>query len=152
MAKITLKATGGDIYLNGIYLDTDVLGGLSNFSNLFLYNSTPALLGTYPNLSEKPNLIQFSNVIIGNGKTKTYSVQASLSDTAAGNVRVGFSGFTFGTLATPTLSNVPIYGNTMTLPGATPTPTPSPSPTSTPTPTPSTGSGQASPASLGFTS
>src|SRR3989338_3215733 len=60
VAKITLAASGGDIFLNGIYLNTDVLGGLSNFTNLFLYNSTPTLLGTYPNQSENPNLIRIS--------------------------------------------------------------------------------------------
>ena len=154
VTKITLAASGGDIFLTGIYLNTDVSGGLSNFTNLFLYNSTPTLLGTYPNPSENPNLIQFSNVIIGNGKSKTYTVKASISDTAAGNVRVGFSGFTFGTLATPTLVGVPIYGNTMTLPGATPTSTPTPTPTLSPsaTPTPTPASTPITPAPLGFIS
>lgn len=155
VVKITLKASGGDVFLNGIYLDTNIPGGLSNFTNLYLYNSTPTLLGTYPNQSENPNLVPLDSVTIGNGLTKTYLVQATISDKAAGKIRVGFSGFTFSTLATPVLVNVPIYGNTMTLPGATPTPTltptptPTPSPSVTPTPTPSVA---VTPASRGFTS
>src|SRR3989344_1723449 len=165
VARITLTASVGDVYLKGIYLGTDIAGGLSNFTNIYIYDTyDSALVGTYPNLSENPNLVEFgSAIVIGNGNTpKTYLVKASLSSSATGNVRVGFSGFTFSTLATPTLVGVPIYGNVMTLPGTvvTPTPTPSPdTPVSTATPTPTTTpqptaspSLMVTPTSLGFTS
>ncbi|MEK7582765.1 MAG: hypothetical protein AAB452_02820 [Patescibacteria group bacterium] len=140
VARITLTASVGDVYLNGIYLNTDVSGGLSNFTNIYIYDvtSTSTLKGTYPNQSANPNLIRFGDVIIGNGGTpKTYLVKASLSSSAAGNVRLGFSGFTFPTLVAPTLIGVPIYGNTLTLPGvvATPTPAPTPQPSADPSPT-----------------
>jgi hypothetical protein len=159
VARITLTASGGDVFLNGIYLATDVSGGLSNFTNIYVYDTyDSSLLGTYPNQSASPNLIQFgSAIVIGNDKSKTYLVKASLAPSAAGNIRVGFNGFTFTTLAVPTYSGVPIYGNVMTLPGvvATPTPSPSPSPTPTPsaTPTPSpTPVTISTPVSRGFTS
>lgn len=152
VARINLTASGGDVFLNGIYLNTDIPGGFSNFSNMYLYNvtSTSTLLGTYPNQSQNPNLIQFSNITIGNGMTKKFLLKATLSSSVAGNVRLGFSGFMFGTQAVPNLSGVPIYGNTLTLPGATPTPTPSATPTSTPIPSPSTS--PITPTSLGFSS
>jgi len=140
VARITLSASGGDVFLNGIYLATDVAGGLVNFSNIYLYDTyNSSLLSTYPNQSENPNLIKFGNVTIGNGKSKTYLIRASLASSAAGTVRVGFSGFTFSTQALPALDGVPIYGNAFVLPGATPTPVPTPtiSPTVAPTPTPS---------------
>src|SRR3989344_2022669 len=105
VARITLTASGGDVYINGIYLATDVSGGLSHFINIWVYDTYNGLTlkGTYPNQSANPNLVQFSNVIIGNGMSKTYLVRASLSSTAAGQVRVGFSGFTFPTLISPAL-------------------------------------------------
>ena len=154
VARITLTASVGDVYLNGIYLATDTPGGLSNFTNIYIYDTyNSTLLGTYPNQTENPNLVQFGNVIIGNGGTpKTYLIKASLSSSAAGNVRIGFSGFTYPTLIGPTLSGLPIYGNVMTLPGVLatpiPTPTPTPTPSLTPTPTPIN---IPTPASLGFT-
>lgn len=151
VARINLTASGGDINLNGIYLATDVSGGLSNFANLYLYNVTSdsTLLGVYPTQTTNPNLIQFGNIIIGNGMTKKFLIRASLSSPASGQVRVGFSGFTYPTQAEPNLSGIPINSNVMTLPGPTPTPKPAPIPTSTPTPTPLT---TPTPASLGFTS
>lgn len=137
VVRIKLTASGGDVYLNGIYLATDVAGGLSNFTNLYIYDTyDSSLLGTYPNQSMNPNLVQIGNVIIGNGLSKTYLIRASLSSTAAGTVRVGFSEFSYPTLAVPTLNGIPIYGNNMTLPGATPTPTPTPSSTPIPSATP----------------
>jgi len=138
VARITLTASGGDVYLNGIYVSTDVAGGLSNFTNIFIYDTyDSSLLGYYPNQSSDPDRVQFSsNVIIGLGMSKTYLVRASLSSSAAGNVRVGFRGFTYPTQAEPSLSDVPIYGNVMTLPGAILTPTPTPIPIATPTPSP----------------
>jgi len=143
VARITLTASVGDVYINGIYLSADAPNGLSNFTNIYLYDVTSGstLKSTYPNQSENPNLMEFGNIIIGNGGTpKTYLIKASLSSTAAGNVRLGFSGFKYPTLVGPTLVGVPIYGNAMTLPGTTPTPTPTPTPiptpSSTPTPTP----------------
>jgi len=160
VAKITLTASGGDIWLKGIYLGTDVSGGLNNFTNIYIYDvtTTSTLKGVYPNQSANPNLVEFSNTIIGNGLSKTYLVRASLSSSAGGNVRLGFSGFSYPTLAEPALVGIPIYGNTLTLPGATPTPTPSPTPTPTPTltptPTPSltpTPTSSPNPISLGFT-
>lgn len=163
VAWVTLTATFGDVYLTGIYLGTDVSGGLSNFTDIYVYDASnnDTLVGAYPNLSANPNLISTGNVIIGNGLSKTYRIKASIASSAAGNIRLGFSDFTFATLATPTLSGVPIYGNIMTLPGATPSPTPSPTvtplPTSTPTPTPTltpspTPTSLITPTSLGFTS
>lgn len=164
VARVTLTASVYDVILKGVYLDTDVAGGLNNFTNIFVYDVTsgidPVLLGTYPQ-NINSNLIEFSsNVIIGNGSVpKTYLIKVSLASSAAGNVRVGFSGFYFpGQI--PTLSGVPIYGNITTLPGvvATPTPTPTPSPTlsSTPTPTPFATpeplAKAGTPASLGFVS
>jgi hypothetical protein len=135
VARITLSATGGDVYLDGISLATDVSGGLSNFTDIYIYDTyDSSLLGTYPNQSASPNLIRFGVVVIGNGKSETYLIKASLAPSAAGNVRVGFNGFTFTTLAVPTYSGVPIYGNVMTLPGVVATPTPLPSPSLTPTP------------------
>lgn len=136
VARITLTASGGDVYLNGIYVATDVVGGLSNFTNIWLYDvaSGSTLLGIYPNQSEHPDLVSFANTIIGNGFFKTYLIRASLASSAAGNVRVGFSGFSYPTLATPALQGVPIYGNTLTLPGVVVTPIPTPSATPTPTP------------------
>ncbi len=155
VARITLAASGGDVFLNGIYLATDVSGGLSNFTDIFIYDTYNGLtlIGRYPNQSANPNLVQFSTVTIGNGMSKTYLVRASLASSAAGKVRLGFSGFTFATQAVPTLSGVPIYGNTLTLPGATPTPNPSPTPmpTASATPTPSP-TNSPTPVSLGFTS
>jgi len=152
VTRINLEASGGDVYLTGIYMGTDVSGGLSNFINLYLYDvtSTTTQKGIYPNQSSNPNLIQFNYIRISPGYPKTFQVRASLSDTAAGNIRVGFSGFTFSTLAAPTLVNVPIYGNVMTLPGPTPTPTPTPTPQPSPTPTPTPV--LITPSSLGFTS
>jgi hypothetical protein len=158
VARITLTASNGDVYLSGIYMGTDVSDGLSNFTNMYLYDTyDSSLVGTYPTQSENPNLIQFTNptyVRIGLGQSKTYLVRASLASSATGDVRVGFSGFTFSTQALPTLVGVPIYGNVMTLPGtvATPTPSPSPTPTLTPSPTPTpTPSSIPTPVSLGFT-
>lgn len=168
VAKITLTASGGDVELRGIYLATDIPGGLSNFTNIKIYDTYDStLLDTYPNQSASPNLVKvsgvFNAVIIGNGQHKTYLLRASLASSAVGNVRLGFSGFTNTTQDIPTsaLVGVPIYGNTMTLPGATPTPTPSPSPspsaTPTPSPTPSpsptpTPINRPTPASKGFVS
>lgn len=157
VAKITLTASGGDVWLKGIYLGTDVSGGLSNFTNIYIYDvtTTSTLKGTYPSQSVNPNLVEFSNVIIGNGLSKTYLVRASLASSATGNIRLGFSGFSYPTLAEPTLVGIPMYGNTLTLPGATPTPTPIPTPTPslTPTPTPTpTPTSQPNPISLDFTS
>ncbi len=136
VAKITITATNGDIFLDGIYIGTDIPGGLSNFSDIRLYTSakTSSWVGTYPNQSETPNLIKFRTAKIAIGKSKTYRLVASLSDTAAGKIRVGFTGFTFSTSIKPTIVNVPIYGNTMTfvdctgkyIPSTTPTPTPTP--------------------------
>lgn len=157
VARITLTATVADVYINGIYLTTDILGGLSNFTDIYLYDvtSTSVLKGTYPNQSENPNLVQFGNIIIGNGSTpKTYLIRASLSSSASGNVRLGFGGFTYPTLEQPILSGIPIYGNTLTLPGIiVPTPTPSliPTPSSTPIPNPIIITAP-TPTSLGFTS
>jgi hypothetical protein len=149
VSKIILTASVGDIYLNGIFLGTDVSGGLSNFTNMYLYDSSDdSLVGVYPNQSENPNLIQFSTVKIANGASKTYLIKGSLSPSANGNVRIGFSGFTFATLEAPTSAGVPIYGNVMTLPGATPTPTPISTPMPSTTPTPASGP---TPASRGFT-
>ena len=163
LARITLTASVYDVTISGIYLETDTPGGLSNFTNIYLYDvtSTSTLKATYPNQSATPNLLEFGNVIIGNGSTpKTYLIRASLSSSATGNIRVGFSGFSFpGQI--PTLNGVPIYGNVMTLPGATSTPTPTPSstPTPTPTPTPTTlvtptpsPTSKPTPTLLGFTS
>lgn len=153
VARITLTVSGGDVYLNGIYVDADVSGGLSNFTNIYIYDTEgSSLLGYYPNQSENPNLVQFSNVIIGNGKSKTYLVKASLASSAAGNVRVGFSGFTYPTQAQPALSGIPIYGNTMTLPGTVVTPIPTPSLTPTPLTSPEPLAEVGNPTSLGFTS
>lgn len=164
VARITLTASVYDVTISGIYIATDIPGGLSNFSNIYLYDvtSTSTLKATYPNQSATPNLLEFGNVIIGNGSTpKTYLLRASLSSSATGSIRVGFSGFSFpGQI--PTLNGVPIYGNVMTLPGgATPTPTPTPSSTPTPAPTltPTTlvtptplPTNKPTPTSLGFTS
>lgn len=165
VARITLTASGHDVYLNGIYLATDISGGLSNFTNIYIYDvtSTSTLKGTYPNQSANPNLVQFGNVLIGNGLSKTYLLKASLSSSAAGNVRVGFSGFTYPTQTPPALSGIPIYGNVMTfvdnygnpIPTPTPSLTPSPSVSGSPAPSPSTTptpSTSPTPASLGFTS
>lgn len=167
VARITLTASVYDVIIDGIYLATDVPGGLSNFTDIYIYDVTSGgstLLGTYPNQSVNPNLVSTGrNITIPNGGVpKTYLIKASLASSAAGSVRVGFSGFTFPTQATPTLSGTPIYGNIMTLPGIlttptpslTPTPTPTPSPTPTPTPsvlTSPTPLSLITPASLGFT-
>ncbi len=149
VARISLTASGGDVYLNGIYVATDVVEGLSNFTNIWLYDVTSGstLLGIYPNQSEHPDLVSFANTVIGNGLFKTYLIRASPTSSAAGNVRIGFSGFSYPTLATPALQGVPIYGNVMTLPGVVATPTPTPSATPTPTPSPSP-----TPPTSGFTS
>ncbi|MEK9157919.1 MAG: hypothetical protein AAB638_01910 [Patescibacteria group bacterium] len=155
VARITLTATVADVYINGIYLTTDISGGLSNFTDIYLYDVTSGstLKGTYPNQSANPNLVQFGNVIIGNGSTpKTYLIRASLSSSASGNVRLGFGGFTYPTLAEPVLNGIPIYGNTLTLPGTivlTPSPTPTPTPSLIPTPIITIAP---TPTSLGFTS
>ncbi len=150
-ARINMTASGGDVSINGIYLGTDISGGLSNFTNIYVYDVTSGttLLDTYPNLSQNPHLMEFPNRTIANGQTKKYLIRVSLSSSASGNVRIGFIGFTYPTQTPPSLVNVPIYGNVMTLPGPTPTPTPSMTPTPTPTPTPTT---SPTPASLGFTS
>ncbi len=151
VAMITLTASGGDVYLNGIYLDTNVSGGLSNFTNVYLYNTTDySMIGAYPTQSENPNLIQFSPVTIGSNMTVTYLVRVTLAASAAGQIRIGFSDFTFATQAEPVLAGIPIYGNVMTLPGPTPTPTPTVTPTPTATPTPSPTS-TPTPAGNGFT-
>ncbi len=165
VARITLTASVGDVIIEGIYPGTDVPGGLSNFTNIFIYDVTsgsePTLVGTYPNASANPNLIKFTNfvTVYNNGTNKTYLIRASLSSSAAGNVRVGFSGVTFPGVNTPTLISIPIYGNVMTLPGVVATPTPTPTPSLSPTPTPSlspeptpTPSPLITPGSLGFTS
>lgn len=166
VVRITLTASVGDVWLKGIYLDTDIPGGLSNFTNIYIYDVTSGgstLLGTYPNSSANPNLVEFSSTLMigNNGTSKTFLVRASPSSSAAGNIRLGFSGFTFPTLVPPTLIGIPIYGNVMTLPGATPTPTPTPtpSPTLSPTPTPTltptlapTPTNRPTPASQGFVS
>lgn len=151
VARITLTASNGDVVFNGIYLGTDISGGLNNFTNLYVYDvtTTITLIDTYPGFSENPNLLEFPNRTIGNGQSKTYLIRASLSSSASGQVRVGFTGFTYPSQTPPNLVNVPIYGNVMTLPGAVPTPIP----TSMPTPTPSTlPAGGSTPNSLGFTS
>ena len=144
VARVTLTASGGDIFLDGIELGTDVAGGLSNFTDIKIYDtygtgSGPVLKGTAPNQSTSPYLVKFSNAtVIGVGMSKTYLVRASLSPSAAGNIRLGFSGLTFGTQAVPALSGIPIYSNVMSLPGVSPTPVPSPTvlvsvtPTATP--------------------
>ncbi|OGN04522.1 MAG: hypothetical protein A3B99_01050 [Candidatus Yanofskybacteria bacterium RIFCSPHIGHO2_02_FULL_44_12b] len=148
VALIDLAASGGDIYLSGIYLATDVPIGLSNFSNIYIYDDTTnALVATYPSQSENSNLVEFNFITIANGFSKTYRVKASLSASAAGSVRLGFSGFKYSpTIATQ--SGVPVYGNIMTLPGIVPTPTPTSTPTPTPSATPLT---KSTPALLGFT-
>jgi hypothetical protein len=155
IARINLIASGYDVFLKGIYLGTDVEGGLSNFIDIKIYdvtsNNSGTLLGVAPNQSANPYLVEFSNITIGNGMTKKFLIRAGLSSSAAGNIRLGFTGFTFSTQTAPTLSGIPVYGNAMTLPGATPTPTPVPSPTATPTPAPTPSSGT-TPASRGFTS
>ena len=149
VARISLTASGGDVYLNGIYVATDVVEGLSNFTNIWLYDiaSGSTLLGVYPNQSEHPDLVSFASTIIGNGLSKTYLIRASLTSSAAGNVRVGFSGFSYPTLATPALQGIPIYGNIMTLPWVVVTSTPTPSVTPFPTP-----SSSPTPPHSGFTS
>ncbi|MDP4001708.1 MAG: hypothetical protein Q8P69_01535 [bacterium] len=172
VARITLTASVYDVMLDGIYLTTDVSGGLSNFTNIYVYDTTDySLVDTYPDQSENLNFISLGgNVRIGNGGTpKTYLLRASLAPSATGNIRLGFSGFTFPTLTTPTLVGVPIYGNVMTLPGTMVTPTPAstsspqasptPTPTLTPTTTPTTTPQPTpvpplinTPTSLGFTS
>src|SRR3989338_4222039 len=157
VARITITASGGDLYINGFYVNTDVQGGLSNFSNIFIYDtSDSSLVGYYPNRSEDPNLVHpSSNIIIGSGFSKTYLLKASLAPSAAGNVRIGFSGFSYPTQTSPALSGIPIYGNVMTLPGiviSTPTPVPTPIPTLVATPTPTPVSNRVTPSSLGFTS
>jgi len=151
VARITLAASDGDVFLNGMIVATDTTGGLNDFTNIWIYDvtHTPTLLGTYPNQSENPHLIQFPPVTIGNGMSKTYLIRVSLSPSAAGTVRVGFGGFSFATLEVPTLSGVPIYSNTLTLPGVVATPTPAPSATPTPSATPAP-SGFISLAALGL--
>lgn len=155
LARITLSASGYDIYLNGIELGTDVANGLSNFIDIKVYDtygtgSGPVLKGTVPNQSTSPYLVQFgSTTIIANGTSKTYLIKASLSNSAAGQVRIGFKGFTFSTQEAPTIIGMPVYGNVMTLPGVILTPTPSPTPFVSSTPVPIT---KPTPASLGFTS
>ena len=159
VARITLTVSGSDIYLKGIYVATDVAGGLSNFINFLIYDTYDStLLGTYPGQSGSPNLVEFSPTIIGNGLSKTYLARAVVASSAAGKVRVGFSGFNFATQAVPALSGIPIYGNTMTFVDyyGNPIPTDTPIPTLTPmplsTPTPSTSPTILTPTSLGFTS
>ncbi len=138
VARITLTATGGDVFMNGMYLATDVSGGLSNFTDIRVLDTVDySVLGTYSTQNNSSGLIQFTNVTIGSNRTKTYLLRASLAASAAGTVRVGFSGFTFSTQAVPTLAGVPIYGNAVTLPGVTPTPSASVSPSPSASPTPS---------------
>lgn len=150
MARIVLSASNGDVSINGMRLGTDIAGGLSNFVQIYIYDvtTTQTLLDTYPSLGEDPTLVQFPAVTIGSGRSKTYLLRARLSSQAAGNIRLGFAGFTFATQVAPSLSGIPFYGNVMTFPGIPqPTPSPSVSPTATPVP-----SSRPTPGSLGFTS
>lgn len=128
VTKIRLTSSG-TVSLNGVYLGTDVSGGLSNFTNLFVYDVTEpdeVYLGAYSSQNSTINLVSFDQIVITPSSPKIFMIRASLSDTAAGTVRIGFSGFTFSTATAPNLSGVPIYGNVMTLPGVLPTPTPTP--------------------------
>jgi hypothetical protein len=111
-----------------------VAGGLSNFNSIYIYDTGNGnLIGAYPTGSQNPDLIQFTPLAIGLGRSKTFLVRVSgLSSSAAGTVRIGFLDFTYATSPAPQLSNVPIYGNTLTLPGVV-----SPSPTAQMSPTPS---------------
>jgi len=161
VARITLTASVHDVTLDGVYLATDVPGGLSNFTNLWVYDTYDnSLLGTYSNQNGNPIQIRSSTgeriIVANNGISKTFLIRASLSLAAAGNVRVGFSGFIYPSLATPTLVGIPVYGNVMTLPGIVSTPTPTPSLSPTPTPSASiqpaaTPTLLITPSSLGFT-
>jgi len=141
VARITLAASGGDVFLNSIRMAADVPNGLQNFSNILIYDATDdSLLGSWPNQSAQPDLMQFSTVTIGNGRIKTYKLRvAGLSSSAHGVVRIGFSDFGFATQIIPALAGVPVYSNPLTLLSTSPTPTPtgsvSPIPTMSPTPT-----------------
>ena len=155
-AKIRLIVSGGDIYLKGFYVDVDGPGGLANVNSILLYDTADSsLVGAYPVASENPNLIEVGTFIfIGSGQIKTYLLRVGFTPSAVGDIRVGFSGFTFATEAVPDLVNVPIYGNTITVPGTIEdgelvesTPTSTPTPTPTPTPTVS----KPTPTELGFT-
>lgn len=131
VARITLSATVGDVYINGLTLDSDVVGGLSNFTDIKIYDTRDSSLVGY---NRDSNIVHIANTIIGNGQTKTYLLRASLSPSAAGTVRLGFSGVSTPTLEKPTLINFPIFSNSVTLPRTVVAPTPSPSPTPAPTP------------------
>jgi hypothetical protein len=152
VARITLTASNADIYINGFMLGTDVPGGLRNFSNIHIYDAyNNTQLGVYPQATSNPDLVQVGNIIIGNGQSKTYYLKASLADIAAGQVRLGFAGFSFPTETAPTLVGFPVYGNTLTLPGVvTATATPTPVATVVPTATPMLSVG-VTPSSRGFT-
>lgn len=137
LARIRISASGGDVYISGLYLTTDVAGGLNNFTHVQIYDTyDSALMGSYSVQSGGSALVHFGNVRIGMGLSKTYLIRASLASSAAGTVRIGFSGVTDPALANPVLSGFPVLGNPVTLPGTVPTPTPSLTPTPTPLGTP----------------
>jgi hypothetical protein len=155
VAHIRLTSNGSG-YVSGVYLTSDVAGGLSNFTNVYVYDiSDPSveevLLGTYsPFSNSASNYISFSQLQITPSLPIVLMIRASLTSSAAGNVRVGFSGFTFSAATQPNLSGVPVYGNVMTLPGtvaSTPVPTATPSPSSSPSSTPNL----LTPSAMGFT-
>ena len=135
VARVTLTATGGDVYISGLYLTTDSVAGLSNFTDIKVYDTyDSSLLGTYSVQSGGSALVHFNNTRIGLGLSKTYLIRASLTSGAAGVVRIGFSGVTDPALANPVLSGFPVFGNLVTLSGTVATPTPTPSLTPAPTP------------------
>ena len=152
LARIDLTATNGALYLQGIQLGTDVTSGLSNFTEIIVYNaSNNSVVGSYHS-GDLQDVLQFSTITISNPPTKTFIIRGTPVSSAKGIVRVGFKNLTFGNSETVTQSNVPIYGNAVTLPGGaivTPTPTPTPTPTSTPSPS---SRPSATPVSRGFVS
>ncbi|MBX4211187.1 MAG: hypothetical protein KW806_00080 [Candidatus Yanofskybacteria bacterium] len=137
LARIDIYAAYGDMYLQGIQLGADTANGLQNFANIVLYNATNnAVLGEYPSTNMPNTVIRFSNIIIGYQQTKTFYIRGTLTSSAAGIVRVGFQDVILGNAEAVVRTHFPMYGNAMTLPGATPTLTITPSPRPSPTPTP----------------
>jgi len=136
LARIDITALNGIVYLRSIQIGTDIAGGLQNFTEIRIYNATTnAIVANYPSPSTMGDTVEFVTISIPQN-VKTFVIRGTIASIASGVVRVGFKDISLQDGATVEKVGLPVYGNTITFPGATPTPTPSVSVTPTPTPTP----------------
>lgn len=123
-SSIKLQATGGAVNLTGLRIVSDS-SIASAVTSVKLYKNNAELIGVATTLSYTDGGIKYtpivfsSPLVIPSGGFITLDVTASLTNSAAGTIRLGISNFQFSGTPPTVSGTVPVYGNAFTVAGST---------------------------------